>query len=70
MFQQHSFRKKYMAITAKTHAISTNHSWIVENHLAPVRDAKKKLMRMVVVKKADGSHTRNFNLSTKMKMRT
>ena len=51
MFQQHSFRKKYMAIAAKTHAISTNHSWIVENHLAPVRDAKKKLMRMVVVKK-------------------
>ena len=40
MFQQHSFRKKYMAIAAKTHAISKNHSWTVENHLAPVRDAK------------------------------
>lgn len=61
LFREHQMQKTYWAL-AKPKSDDTREDFQVDNHVAPVRDAKKKLLRMVEVKSGGWRATTDFRL--------
>ncbi len=66
MFREHKFQKTYLSINKKN-LEWTQREWKVTNHLAPVKNGKKQLMRMVVVNKGGWYAETDFKIIKELK---
>ncbi|GIL16408.1 MAG: hypothetical protein BroJett040_01590 [Oligoflexia bacterium] len=62
IFREHQITKTYQALVKPRPDHPCPKNWVIQNHLAPVRDSKQKLMRMVVVKKGGWFAETHFRL--------
>lgn len=64
IFSKHEIEKTYMAL-CKPKADFSETEWQVKNHLAPVKNSNRQLMRMVVVKKGGWYAETQFKILAK-----
>jgi RluA family pseudouridine synthase len=64
IFSKHEIQKTYVALT-KTKKDFSKDEWQIKNHLAPVKNSNRQLMRMVTVKKGGWYAETHFRLLAK-----
>lgn len=62
IFRDHQIEKTYLALAKINPSIPCPEQWTVVNHMAPVKDHRQKIMRMVLVNKGGWRAETHFKL--------